>query len=64
MSKITGPDPSVMNAIEKGNKVVFFDMEMGELGKGTPLGRIKLELFVKEVSECTYHCITDQSRLI
>jgi len=23
---------------------------MGEPGKGTPLGRIKLELFVKEVS--------------
>jgi len=50
MNKITGPDPAVMNSIEKGNKVVFFDIEMGEPGKGTPLGRIKLELFVKEVS--------------
>lgn len=45
-----GPDPAVMAAIEKGNKVVFFDIEMGEIGKSTPLGRIKMELFVKEVS--------------
>ena len=44
-----GPDPAVMAAIEKGNKVVFFDIEMGEIGKSTPLGRIKMELFVKEV---------------
>lgn len=44
-----GPDPAVMAAIENGNKVVFFDIEMGEIGKSTPLGRIKMELFVKEV---------------
>lgn len=50
MNKILGPDPAVMDAIGRGNKVVFLDIEMGEPGKGTPLGRIKLELFVKEVS--------------
>jgi hypothetical protein len=50
MNKILGPDPAVMDATGRGNKVVFFDIEMGEAGKGTPLGRIKLELFVKEVS--------------
>lgn len=48
MSKIIGPDPAVMDAINRGNKVVFLDIEMGEPDKGTPLGRIKLELFVNE----------------
>jgi peptidyl-prolyl isomerase H (cyclophilin H) len=40
------PDPAVMEAIERGNAVVFFDVVLGE--EGAPLGRIKLELFVKD----------------
>ncbi len=53
MNKIRGPDPAVMDAIDRGNVVVFFDIEMGEPppGKSTPLGRIKLELFAKDVSD-------------
>ena len=50
MNKITGPDPAVMEAINRGNVVCFFDIEMGEPDKSTPLGRIKMELFVKDVS--------------
>lgn len=53
----TGPDPAVMAAIERGNKVVFFDVALGGGGDGAdaedkskPLGRIKMELFVKDVS--------------
>ena len=53
MSKLTGPDPAVMEAINRGNVVVFFDIEMGEPDNSTPLGRIKLELFVKDVSQST-----------
>jgi hypothetical protein len=49
----TGPDPAVMAAIERGNKVVFFDVALGGGSDGAddaedkskPLGRIKLELF-------------------
>eukprot|EP00523_Entomoneis_sp_CCMP467_P001193 CAMPEP_0168751712 /NCGR_PEP_ID=MMETSP0724-20121128/17980_1 /TAXON_ID=265536 /ORGANISM="Amphiprora sp., Strain CCMP467" /LENGTH=203 /DNA_ID=CAMNT_0008799875 /DNA_START=25 /DNA_END=636 /DNA_ORIENTATION=+ len=41
----SGPDPNVMQAIERGNAVVFFDVGLGE---GVVLGRIKLELFVKD----------------
>ena len=38
-----------MEAIERGNAVVFLDVALGE-GAGAPvLGRIKLELFVKDV---------------
>ena len=43
-----GPDPAVMEAINRGNAVVFLDVV---LGGGNPLGRIKLELFVKDVSD-------------
>jgi hypothetical protein len=54
----TGPDPAVMAAIERGNKVVFFDVSLGggsdggpdAEDKSKPLGRIKMELFVKDVS--------------
>ena len=66
MNNISGPDPAVMEAIGRGNKVVFFDIAMGgdtndnndnstatstsTSGGGIALGRIKLELFVKDVS--------------
>jgi hypothetical protein len=47
----TGPDPAVMDAIERGNAVVFFDVALGAEGENAvPLGRIKFELFVKDVS--------------
>jgi peptidyl-prolyl isomerase H (cyclophilin H) len=46
------PDPAVKEAVEvRGNVVVFFDLVLGEATEaGGPgdLGRIKLELFVKE----------------
>ena len=48
-----GPDPEVIAAVEqRGNVVVFFDMVLGgEKTEGAAdLGRIKLELFVKDVS--------------
>jgi hypothetical protein len=45
----SGPDPAVMEAIERGNSVVFLDVALGEGDDAVPLGRIKLELFVKDV---------------
>ena len=49
-----GPDPAVMEAINRGNAVVFLDVVLGggteDKSGGSPLGRIKLELFVKDVS--------------
>ena len=43
-----------MEAINRGNAVVFFDVVLGggqeDKSGGSPLGRIKLELFVKDVS--------------
>lgn len=46
-----GPDPAVMEAIGRGNAVVFFDIALGADGDDAiELGRIKLELFVKDVS--------------
>ena len=48
-----GPDPEVIAAVEqRGNVVVFFDMVLGGEKTDGPadLGRIKLELFVKDVS--------------
>ena len=45
---ISGPDPQVMAAIERGNAVCFLDVGLGD---GPLLGRIKLELFVKDVRE-------------
>ena len=47
---IGGPDPEVMAAIERGNAVVFMDVVLGEDSNFVELGRIKLELFVKDVS--------------
>ena len=51
----SGADPAVIDAINRGNVVVFFDVVLGgsegEEDKGKPLGRIKLELFVKDVSD-------------
>jgi hypothetical protein len=49
MASSTGPDPVVMDAIERGNAVVFFDICLGEGENAAELGRIKLELFVKDV---------------
>ena len=46
---IGGPDPEVMAAIERGNAVVFMDVVLGEDSNFVELGRIKLELFVKDV---------------
>jgi peptidyl-prolyl isomerase H (cyclophilin H) len=55
---IGGPDPMVMDAIERGNAVVFLDVAMGgddtnnideaNMHATTLLGRIRLELFVKD----------------
>lgn len=47
---VGGPDPEVMAAIERGNAVVFFDVALGEGANSAELGRIKVELFVKDVS--------------
>jgi hypothetical protein len=47
---VGGPDPDVMAAIDKGNAVVFLDVALGEGANVVELGRIKLELFVKDVS--------------
>jgi len=46
------PDLYVAEALSRGNEVVFFDIVMGgdeKLGVGSELGRIKLELFTKDV---------------
>jgi peptidyl-prolyl isomerase H (cyclophilin H) len=60
-SNNNGPDPLVMEAIARGNAVVFFDVAMGgdknsdfdpssttNDGTTTYLGRIRLELFVQD----------------
>lgn len=48
-SATNGPDPAVLDAIQnRGNAVVFLDVAMGD--EKVPLGRIKLELFVQDVS--------------
>lgn len=48
---VVGPDPEVMEAISKGNAVVFLDISLGEEGDNAALlGRIKLELFSQDVS--------------
>jgi hypothetical protein len=49
MSIPLGPDPAVMEAIARGNAVVFFDIALGEGANAADLGRIKLELFVQDV---------------
>lgn len=51
-----GPDHEVAEAVGRGNAVVFFDVALGggggedgaSSGGGNPLGRIKMELFVKD----------------
>mmetsp|Transcript_24731 Transcript_24731/g.69440 ORF Transcript_24731/g.69440 Transcript_24731/m.69440 type:complete len:213 (+) Transcript_24731:102-740(+) len=52
-----GADPAVMEAIDRGNAVVFFDVVLGgedpsgntvSSSEEAPLGRIKIELFVKD----------------
>lgn len=48
-----GANPLVMDAINRGNRVCFFDIALGggdstEDDEGKPLGRIKLELFLKD----------------
>jgi hypothetical protein len=45
----SGPDPAVMEAVGRGNAVVFLDVALGDGDSAVPLGRIKLELFVKDV---------------
>ena len=48
---VVGPDPEVLAAIEsRGNVVVFFDVVLGEGANSADLGRIKMELYVKDVS--------------
>ena len=61
MTGVKGPDPEVMDAIHRGNAVVFFDVAMGEAQDGDRnglLGRIKLELFVKDVRREQYYSIS------
>lgn len=52
-------DPTVMEVINRGNRVVFFDIVLGGANEtttdgtpssdeGKPLGRIKMELFVND----------------
>mmetsp|Transcript_22081 Transcript_22081/g.26230 ORF Transcript_22081/g.26230 Transcript_22081/m.26230 type:complete len:197 (+) Transcript_22081:93-683(+) len=52
MANVSGPDPVVLDAINRGNAVVFFDIALGDdiedADRRKNLGRIKLELFVKE----------------
>jgi hypothetical protein len=50
---VGGADPDVMEAIGRGNAVVFFDVELGEGANAASLGRVKLELFVKDVRSIT-----------
>lgn len=47
---MSGPDPEVMAAIDRGNAVVFFDVGLGDGPNVAKLGRIKMELFVNDVS--------------
>lgn len=45
----SGPDPAVIEAIEKrGNVVVFLDVALGDGEHAANLGRIKLELFTSD----------------
>lgn len=57
----TGPDAAVMEAIERGNAVVFFDVALGD--DAHVLGRIKLELFVKDVRLCSVERVFSSSQL-
>jgi hypothetical protein len=53
-SGMSGADPEVMAAIDRGNAVVFFDIGLGDGANVAELGRIKLELFVQDVSESVW----------
>jgi hypothetical protein len=60
LSATTNCDPSVMEAIDRGNAVVFLDIMIGEGTQAVELGRIKLELFVNDVSIINYvDCFLD-----
>lgn len=61
---VGGPDPEVMAAIERGNAVVFFDVALGEGANAADLGRIKLELFVKDVSRIMRRVVFPQSTML
>ena len=52
LSKSNGsPDALVIDAINRGNVVCFFDISIGDAKtSGSDLGRIKFELFAKDVS--------------
>ena len=64
---VQGPDPAVMDAVNKGNTVVFFDVVLGgdDQTDGKALGRIKLELYSKDCPKtcenfrqfCTGECV-------
>jgi len=45
---MSAADPDVMAAIDRGNAVVFFDVGLGDGANVAKLGRIKMELFVKD----------------
>jgi hypothetical protein len=57
-----GPDPAVMEAINRGSVCVFLDVVLGggteDKSGGSPLGRIKLELFAKDVSKPGSWCLS------
>lgn len=61
---MAGPDPAVTAAIERGNAVVFFDVALGEGANSADLGRIKMELFVRDVSVTMRCVLMDCTRLM
>lgn len=48
MASISGPDPAVMDAISRGNVVVFLDIGVGDDENTRNIGRIKLELYIQD----------------
>ena len=56
ISGIGKPDPMVMEAIHRGNSVVFFDIALGADEAATLVGRIKLELFSSQVGFVVLRC--------
>mmetsp|Transcript_10308 Transcript_10308/g.15318 ORF Transcript_10308/g.15318 Transcript_10308/m.15318 type:complete len:202 (-) Transcript_10308:169-774(-) len=67
LTTVQGPDQAVMDAANRGNTVVFFDVVLGgdDLTDGKALGRIKLELYSKDCPKtcenfrqfCTGECV-------
>merc|ERR1712232_677461 len=45
---LAGPNLHVMECVNRGNSVVFFDITMGDGEHKTELGRIRMELFVND----------------